>query len=84
MAFQRERNKATLQAKPGDTVKVHYSMYLQDGKLLNSSTSGGPLQFTVGKGRVIPGFEQAVVGMSPGDTKKVAVPAEQAFGPYRG
>jgi peptidylprolyl isomerase len=52
--------------------------------LLNSSTSGGPLQFTVGKGRVIPGFEQAVVGMSPGDTKKVAVPAEQAFGPYRG
>jgi peptidylprolyl isomerase len=78
-----ERSKAMLQAKPGDTVKVHYSMSLQDGKLLNSSTSGDLLRFTVGTGRVIPGFEQAIIGMSPGDTKKVAVPAEQAFGPYR-
>ena len=64
-------------------MKVHYAMYLQDGKLLDSSTSGDPLQFTVGKGRVILGFEQAVIGMSPGDAKMVAVPAEQAFGPYR-
>jgi peptidylprolyl isomerase len=58
-------------------------LYLQDGKLLNRSTSGDPLQFTVGKGRVILGFEQAVIGMSPGSTKMVAVPAVKAFGPYR-
>ncbi|NIS69464.1 MAG: peptidylprolyl isomerase [Proteobacteria bacterium] len=72
-----------VQAKHGDTVKVHYTGKLEDGTVFDSSESREPLKFTVGEGKVIPGFEQAVVGMSPGDSKTEKVPADQAFGPYR-
>ena len=67
--------------KNGDTVKVHYTGKLEDGTVFDSSESREPLEFTVGEGKVIPGFEQAVVGMSPGDSKTEKVPADQAFGP---
>lgn len=71
------------QAKEGDTVTVHYEAKLEDGTVFNSSANGKPLQFTVGEGRVIPGFEQAVIGMSPGESKTEKVPADKAFGPHR-
>jgi len=70
-------------AKNGDAVKVHYTGKLEDGTVFDSSESREPLEFTVGEGKVIPGLEQAVVGMSPGDSKTENVPADQAFGPYR-
>ena len=54
-----------------------------DGTLFDSSLDRDPVEFTLGAGQVIPGFEQAVVGMSPGESKTVEVPADQAYGPYR-
>jgi len=70
-------------AKNGDTVKVSYTGKLEDGTVFDSSESREPLKFTIGEGNVIPGFEEAVVGMSPGDSKTEKIPADQAFGPYR-
>ena len=71
------------QAKHGDTVRVHYRGRLQDGSEFDASVDREPLQFTIGGGQVIPGFEEAVVGMNPGDSKTTELPAEKAFGTYR-
>ncbi|SHK68446.1 FKBP-type peptidyl-prolyl cis-trans isomerase [Rhodothermus profundi] len=71
------------QAKAGDHVKVHYTGRLQDGTIFDSSRDREPLEFTLGEGEVIPGFEQAVIGMEPGETKTVTIAAEDAYGPRR-
>jgi peptidylprolyl isomerase len=71
------------QAKESDTVKVHYTGRLNDGTVFDSSVDREPLEFTLGEGQVIPGFEEAVIGMNLGDSKTVAIPADQAYGPYR-
>jgi peptidylprolyl isomerase len=71
-----------VQAKVGDTVKVHYTGKLDDGTIFDSSVSNEPLQFTIGEGSIIPGFEQAVIGMVPGDAKTELIPLDQAYGPY--
>lgn len=71
------------QAKLGDTVRVHYTGKLDDGTVFDSSSNGDPLEFTIGDGNIIPGFEKAVVGMSPGDQKTEVIPAEQAYGEHR-
>jgi peptidylprolyl isomerase len=71
------------QAKNGDTVTVHYTGKLEDGTVFDSSADRDPLQFTLGEGLLIPGFEQAVLGMSPGESKTAAVSADQAYGPHR-
>jgi peptidylprolyl isomerase len=71
------------EAKHGDTVKVHYRGELHDGSVFDTSFDHEPLQFTIGGGQVIPGIEEAVVGMNPGDSKTAELPAEKAFGPYR-
>ncbi len=71
------------QAKTGDTVKVHYTVTLDDGTVFDTSAGGEPLAFTLGQGLVIPGFEQAVIGMKVGESKTVDIPVEQAYGPYR-
>lgn len=70
------------QAKAGDTVRVHYTGRLDDGTVFDSSRGREPLEFTIGSGSVIPGFEQAVVGMAPGESKRETVPADQAYGAY--
>jgi FKBP-type peptidyl-prolyl cis-trans isomerase 2 len=72
-----------MQAKHSDTVKVHYTGKLEDGTIFDSSFDREPLEFTIGQEQVIPGFEQAVVGMNPGESKMIEIPAEQAYGPYR-
>ncbi len=72
-----------VEAKKGDTVKVRYTAKLEDGTVFSSSGNRDPLQFTIGKEKTIPGFEEAVIGMSPGESKTEKVPADQAFGPYR-
>ncbi|NWF62505.1 MAG: peptidylprolyl isomerase [Fischerella sp.] len=71
------------QAKLGDTVKVHYTGKLDDGTVFDSSAERDPLQFSIGEGVVIPGFEEAVVGMAPGESKTATISADQAYGPYR-
>lgn len=72
-----------MQAKQGDTVRVHYTGRLKDGTVFDSSLGREPMELILGTGEVIPGFEQAVVGMNPGESKTFGVPAEQAFGPHR-
>lgn len=69
------------QAKNGDTVKAHYTGKLDDGTEFDSSAGGEPLEFMVGSGQVIPGFESAVEGMEVGDTKSVRIEADDAYGP---
>ena len=70
-------------ARHGSRVKVHYTGRLEDGTLFDSSLERGPLEFTVGDGKIIPGLEAAIVGMSPGGKKTVRVPPEQAYGSYQ-
>ncbi len=71
------------QAKNGDSVKVHYTGTLEDGTVFDSSLEREPMEFTVGNGQLIPGFEQGVIGLAPGDSKTVKIPADQAYGPRR-
>jgi peptidylprolyl isomerase len=70
-------------AKDGDTVKVHYTGTLEDGTVFDSSRDREPLEFTLGKGQLIKGFENAVLGMSTGETKTVRIPSNEAYGPRR-
>lgn len=72
-----------IQAKQGDTVKVHYTGKLMDGTIFDSSEDREPLEFTIGAGQIIPGFEEAVVGMQPNESKVVNIKAENAYGPHR-
>lgn len=68
------------EVKSGDTVNIHYTGSLQDGTQFDSSAGREPLQFTVGSGQVIPGFDTAVTGMTVGEKKTVTIPADQAYG----
>ncbi|KLK88090.1 peptidylprolyl isomerase [Methanoculleus sediminis] len=71
------------QAKEGDTVKVHYTGKLEDGTVFDTSEERAPLEFTIGSGQIIPGFERAVVGMEPGEAKTATIPPEEAYGHRR-
>ena len=68
------------QAKMGDTVRVHYRGSLKDGSVFDESEGRHPLELKVGSGQVIPGFEQALVGMWPGDIRTINIPAAEAYG----
>jgi peptidylprolyl isomerase len=69
-----------MQAKQGDTVHVHYTGSFDDGEVFDSSNDSEPLEFTIGAGQVIPGFEEAVVGMTAGDKKNEHITAARAYG----
>jgi peptidylprolyl isomerase len=69
-------------AATGDTVRVHYTGTLDDGSEFDSSSGGAPLEFQLGEGNVIPGFEGAVLGMAVGDSKTVNIEAANAYGPH--
>jgi peptidylprolyl isomerase len=68
------------QAKNGDQVKVHYTGTLTDGTIFDSSAQREPLQFTLGEGQLIPGFERAVLGMQVGEVKTFTIEAADAYG----
>jgi peptidylprolyl isomerase len=76
------------QAKEGDKVKVHYTGRLEGGEVFDSSECSedecgcdtGPMEFIIGEGSVIPGFEEAIIGMSPGESKTVTIPVDDAYG----
>ncbi|MFT3981563.1 MAG: peptidylprolyl isomerase [Ferruginibacter sp.] len=68
------------QVKNGDTVKVHYTGKLVNGEQFDSSAGREPLEFTVGAGMMIPGFDAALPGMAVGDKKTINIPAADAYG----
>ena len=76
------RRGSMAKAKAGDTVRVHYTGMLQNGMVFDSSTDGEPLEFTIGEGKVIPGFEETVVGLAVGESKIGSIPSEMAYGPH--
>ena len=70
------------QAQQGDQVKVHYTGRLADWTTFDTSLQRAPLEFTLGEGDLIPGFEQAVIGMAPGESRTTTTPSDQAYGPH--
>jgi peptidylprolyl isomerase len=70
------------QAKIGDKVKVHFKGYLEDGTVFGSTTDEEPFEFTLGEKNMLPGFENAVVGMRAGETKTISLPPQDAYGAY--
>jgi peptidylprolyl isomerase len=77
-----EKEDAMSKAKEGDRVKVHYSGFLEDGTIFDSSLKREPLEFTLGTGMVIPGFDRAILGMGVGDDKTVQIEAAEGYGTY--
>lgn len=69
------------QVKKGDTVKIHYHGTLSDGNIFDSSLEREPLEFEVGSGMVIPGFDAGVMDMKVGDKKTIHIPFMEAYGP---
>jgi peptidylprolyl isomerase len=67
-------------AKVGNMVKVHYTGKMQDGVIIDSTVGRDPLQFKLGAGKMIQGFEEAIIGMSPGESKTVTIPPEKGYG----
>jgi peptidylprolyl isomerase len=77
------------QAKEGDRVKVHYTGRLEDGTVFDSSEceedecgcgQSGPMEFTIGSGEVIPGFDKGVIGLEVGESKMIHIPVDEAYG----
>ncbi len=69
--------------KDGDTVKVHYTGKLEDGSVFDSSVERDPLEVTLGEGKLIPGFENAVVGLKVGDKTTANIESSDAYGDRR-
>jgi peptidylprolyl isomerase len=69
-------------AEQGDTVKVDYTLTLDDGTVADSSKGKAPLEFKIGGGQVIPGFDKGVTGMKVGEERTVKVPPEEGYGTY--
>jgi len=71
------------QVKQGDLVAVHYTGKLADGTIFDTSYSRAPLQMKLGQGKLIAGFEKAVIGMSVGEKKTAIIPFAEAYGPRK-
>ena len=71
------------QAKTGDKVKVHFEGCLVDGTVFGSTMDEEPFEFTIGEKNMLPGFENAVVGMQKGDIKTITLSPEDAYGPHK-
>ncbi|WP_305041136.1 FKBP-type peptidyl-prolyl cis-trans isomerase [Geoalkalibacter sp.] len=72
-----------IRADQGDIVKVQYTGRLSDGTVFDASPPERPLQFIIGRGEVIPGFDQAIIGMYQGGRKTLTLAPEQAYGAHR-
>ncbi|SHF21211.1 peptidylprolyl isomerase [Marinitoga hydrogenitolerans DSM 16785] len=71
-----------MKAEKGNKVKVHYTGTLNDGSVFDTSIGREPLEFELGSGQVIPGFEEAIMGMEIGEKKTVTIPSNEAYGEY--
>jgi FKBP-type peptidyl-prolyl cis-trans isomerase 2 len=69
-----------MQAQNGNKVKVHYTLRDANGKEVESSRNTQPMEFIIGEGNVITGFEKGVTGMSENETKTITIPPEEAYG----
>ncbi|MCG2712452.1 MAG: peptidylprolyl isomerase [Candidatus Omnitrophica bacterium] len=69
--------------KPGDTIKLHYTGKLKNGRVFDSSRGKGPFEFTLGANQVITGFEEGVLGMRKGESKTLTIGYEKAYGAKR-
>jgi FKBP-type peptidyl-prolyl cis-trans isomerase 2 len=78
-----KREDIMSEAKQGDTVKIHFTGKMQDDTVIETSEEGGPLEFEIGKGDVISGLENAVIGMQVGDKKTIEITPEDGFGQPR-
>ncbi len=70
-------------AEKGNKVKVHYKGTLDDGSIFDTTEGQEPFEFTIGEGEVLPDFENAIIGLQPGDKVKIRIPSEDAYGVYR-
>jgi len=77
---QGRKERKVSEIKKGDNVKVHYKGTLTDGTVFDSSEGKDPLEFVVGSGQVIQGFDEAMIGMKVGESKVVEIPVEKAYG----
>jgi len=71
-----------MKAKAGDKVKVHYTLKDAKGQIVESSQDSQPIEFTIGEGRVIAGFDKGVTGMTPKEKKTVVISPEDGYGPH--
>lgn len=71
------------QVKENDTVKVHYTGKLTDGQVFDTSEGKDPIEFTLGKGQLIPGFEKGLIDMKVKEKKSITIPKEEAYGEPR-
>ncbi len=71
------------QVKVNDTVKVHYTGKLSDGQVFDTSEGKDPIEFTLGKGQLIPGFEKGLLDMKVNEKKTITIPKEEAYGEPR-
>lgn len=71
-----------MKAKSGDTVKVHYTLKDIKGNEVESSLKTDPIEFTIGAGKTIPGFDKGVTGMAVNERKTITIPPEDAYGPH--
>lgn len=78
----KQSSSAPAVVQSGDTVKVHYTCKLDDETVFATTRNKEPVEFEVGSASVILGLQEAVVGMTPGDSKRVAIPPTKAYGPY--
>lgn len=78
----RRKARQMAAAQNGDRVKVHYTGKLNDGTVFDTSQQGDPIEFAIGSQMVISGFETAVVGMEPGDSKSFTVASGEAYGEH--
>ncbi len=71
--------------KEGSKVKAHYTGRLTNNDVFDTSLTDGrePIEFVIGQGQLIPGFESGVLGLSTGDKKTIEIPADEAYGEYR-
>ena len=70
-------------AKLGDTITFYYTLRLDDGSVYGTNVGSQPLQVTLGEGKLVSGFEEAIIGMQAGESKTVTIPPDKAYGPYR-
>jgi len=71
------------EAKNGDKVRVHFTGYLEDGAVFGSTMDEEPFEFKLGEKNMLPGFENAVIGMEKGETKTISLPPEEAYGDHK-
>jgi peptidylprolyl isomerase len=69
-----------MKANNGDRVKVNYTLKIRTGEVVETTSDSNPLEFTLGEKKMIPGFEQSVLGMEPGESRSISIPAAEAYG----